>query len=42
MVEWMELKTYLAPLFIKEVDSVSQKYLSKYIAIRIYIYDSAY
>lgn len=37
MVEWMELKTYLAPLFIKEVDSVSQKYLSKYIAIRIYI-----
>ena len=36
MVEWMELKTYLAPLFIKEVDSVSEKYLSKYIVISIY------
>ena len=33
MVEWMELKTYLAPLFIKEIDSVSERYLSKCLSL---------
>ena len=27
-MKWMELKNYLAPTFMKEVDNVSEKYMS--------------
>lgn len=29
MIEWMELKPYLAPTFMKEIDTVSEIYMSK-------------
>ena len=28
MIEWMELKNYLAPTFMKEIDTVSEIYMS--------------
>lgn len=30
MIEWMELKNYLAPTFMKEIDTVSEIYMSTY------------
>ena len=29
MIEWMELKPYLAQTFMKEIDTVSEIYMSK-------------
>ena len=34
-MEWMDLKYYLAPTFMKEVDSISERYMS--ILLFIYI-----
>jgi hypothetical protein len=27
-MKWMDLKNYLAPTFMKEIDNVSEKYMS--------------
>lgn len=35
MIEWMELKNYLAPTFMKEIDTVSEIYMSTYTTFNI-------
>ena len=29
-MKWMQIKNYLAPTFMKEIDNMSQKYMSNY------------
>lgn len=29
-MQWMNLKNYLSPLFMKEIDDVSEMYMSNY------------
>ena len=29
-MQWMNLKNYLSPLFMKEIDNVSEMYMSNY------------
>ena len=35
-MEWIELKNYLAPTFMKEIDNVSEMYMSILIFILLY------
>lgn len=29
-MKWMQIKNYLAPTFMKEIDNMSQKYMSNF------------
>ena len=29
-MKWMKMKNYLAPTFMKEIDNISQKYMSNF------------
>ena len=33
-MKWMDLKNYLAPTFMKEIDNVSEKYMSNFIILK--------
>ena len=35
-MKWMELKNYLAPTFMKEIDNVSGMYMSNYYNLIFY------